>query len=190
MAKGMTYVQMISKALEEAKGGKYMSRAAIKNYLVQNLGQTESATFKNAVKKALMKFERKGDSFRISQEMKQAESSKAKASEKRAKAAARKSQMAQKKKAKAAALKERRTARKAALKVKADAKKAKKAAAKAKKATKKKGGKKKSAAKKTKKASKKKAKAGKKSAKKSWQRQEEVSSQEGQKGLNGSDSWC
>ena len=70
MAEKMTYEQMVEKACETL-GGKFMSRAQIKTYLTKNFGYVNSAIAKNALKKALAKFEKKGDSFRVSKAMKE-----------------------------------------------------------------------------------------------------------------------
>ena len=66
----MTYEDMITQACASV-GGKFMSRSMIKTYLTKNFGYVDNATSKNHLKKALAKFERKGDSFRVSKAMKQ-----------------------------------------------------------------------------------------------------------------------
>ena len=89
MTEKMTYEQMVAKACESA-GGKFMSRAQIKSFLTANFGYVNSAMAKNALKKALTKFERKGDSFRVSKEAAKvkAAAQKAKIAEKKAAAKA------------------------------------------------------------------------------------------------------
>ena len=73
----MTYVDMISSALE-SQSGKWMSRAMIKSFLTKNHGYLDTPTNKNFLKKALTKFEKKGDSFRKAKNTKDADKAKAK----------------------------------------------------------------------------------------------------------------
>ena len=129
MTEKMTYEQMVAKACESA-GGKFMSRAQIKSFLTANFGYVNSAMAKNALKKALTKFERKGDSFRVSKEAAKvkAAAQKAKIAEKKAAAKAKLSAKKALAKEKAAQKKEKLAAKKAALKEKLAAKKAKLAA--------------------------------------------------------------
>ena len=71
MASKRTYEEMVTKACATA-GNKFMSRVSIKAFLKEHHGYTDSAMAKNDLKKALLKFERKGDSYRISKTMKEA----------------------------------------------------------------------------------------------------------------------
>ena len=100
---------------------KFMSRTAIKKELTSQFGYADSAKQKNALKKALERFERKGDSYRLSKEMRDAESSKAKVAAK--KEAAVKKAVAKKEAAKSKA---KKPAKKAAANAKIAPKKAKK----------------------------------------------------------------
>ena len=102
MAK-LTYSQMVEQALGSAPRGKFMSRNAIKAFMQQNFSVVSSASTKLALKNALAKFERKGDSFRISQEMKQAAQAKVKAASQKSKAAERKKAAMEKRKVQKAA---------------------------------------------------------------------------------------
>ena len=147
MASKPTYEEMVTKACASA-GNKFMSRVSIKAFLKEHHGYTDSAMAKNALKKALLKFERKGDSYRISKAMKEAGQTALKKAAAKAKAAEKKAALAEKAKAQKAALqakkqaaKEKALAKKAAQKAKAIALKeklaAKKASLKAKKASKK-----------------------------------------------------
>ena len=61
----MTYVDMVEQACA-TKPGKFCSRAMIKSYLTANFGVVDNATTRNHLKKALTKFEKKGDSFKAS----------------------------------------------------------------------------------------------------------------------------
>ena len=65
----MSYAEMIEAALG-AQPGKWVSRASIKAYLAANHGYVDNATSKNHLKKALAKFERKGDSYKMSKALK------------------------------------------------------------------------------------------------------------------------
>ena len=85
----MTYVDMISSALE-SQSGKWMSRAMIKSFLTKNHGYLDTPTNKNFLKKALTKFEKKGDSFRKAKNTKDADKAKAKKAAAKAKLAAKK----------------------------------------------------------------------------------------------------
>ena len=146
MTTKMTFEQMVTKACETV-GNKFMSRSAIKGFLKENFGYSDSAMAKNALKKALAKFEKKGDSFRVSKAQKSSGVDAAKKAAAKAKLAEKKRIAAEKAKAKKlaaqvkkAAAKEKLAAKKAAKKAALQAKKekaaAKKAAAKAKKASK------------------------------------------------------
>ena len=59
----MSYVDMVTQACA-SNPGKFCSRAMIKSFLTKNFGIVENASTKNFLKKALTKFEKKGDSFR------------------------------------------------------------------------------------------------------------------------------
>ena len=59
----MSYVDMVTQACA-SKPGKFCSRSMIKSFLTANFGIVESASSKAHLKKALTKFEKKGDSFR------------------------------------------------------------------------------------------------------------------------------
>ena len=63
-----TYEQQVWNACE-ALGPKFCSRPQIKTFLKENFGFNDSAMAKFHLKKALAKFERKGDSYRITKEM-------------------------------------------------------------------------------------------------------------------------
>ena len=80
MVAKMTYVDMVREACEAQKG-KWCSRAMIKSYLTKNHGYVDNATNKNHLKKALPKFEKKGDSYRVSKAMKNAGNDKTKIAE-------------------------------------------------------------------------------------------------------------
>ena len=135
MVPKMSYVDMVEQACA-TKPGKFCSRSMIKSYLTANFGIVDNAMSKNHLKKALAKFEKKGDSFKAS---KKANTEKLAAKKTAAKA-------------KVAAKKAAAVAKKQATKVKAAAKKApaKKKAAPKKAAAKKAPAKKKAAAKKRK----------------------------------------
>ena len=109
--KKISYVEMVAKACE-ANGNKFTSRASIKTYLTTNFGFNGSAMQKASLKKALLKFEKKGDKFRKPKNMginKEAiAAKKAKMAEKKAAA---KAKMA----AKREAAKAKKAAKKAAL---------------------------------------------------------------------------
>ena len=142
-----TYEEMVGKACATV-GNKYMSRASIKAFLKEHHGYTDSAMAKNALKKALVKFERKGDSYRVSKDMKLSGKAALKLAAAKVKAAQKKRAIAEKTKAKKLALqakkqaaKQKALAKKEAMNAKKQALKeklaSKKAAAKAKKALKK-----------------------------------------------------
>jgi hypothetical protein len=142
-----TYEQQVWKACE-ALGPKFLSRQQIKTFLKENFSYNDSAMAKLHLKKALAKFERKGDSYRITKEMRTKAGASAKTAAAKAKAsektAALKEKNATKKAAgvaKKAALKEKNAAKKKASAEKKAATKAKalekKASMKAKKAAKK-----------------------------------------------------
>ena len=159
----MTYEDMITQACA-SMGGKFMSRAMIKTYLTKNFGYVDSAMAKNHLKKALAKFERKGDSFRVSKAMKQKGAVAEKKKLAMEKAAAKKAAQKQKAAAKKAALAAKKQAKKTIVAAKKAAAAAKKKALKEKRAAQKAAKKSKKAAKKTKKVVKK--KTAKKAAKK------------------------
>ena len=120
----MTYVDMVKSACVaiggKSFGGKFSSRGAIKAHLKSNFGYTDSGMAKLALKSALKKFEKKGDSFRVSKAMRDADKEKAKPKKKKAK----KAKKAKKtKKAKKPAKKAKKPAKKAAKKVVKKAKK-------------------------------------------------------------------
>ncbi|NRA43274.1 MAG: hypothetical protein HRU21_13375 [Pseudomonadales bacterium] len=150
----ISYEDMVRKACESVSG-KFISRAQIKSFLTATFGWVESPLTKNTLKKTLAKFERKGDSFRVSKDMKAKAAAAGKTVLKKQKLAEKKKAVAEKKKA----LKEKMAAKKLAAKqklaVKKEAIKAKKEAAKAKAAAKKEAAKAKKAAKKAKKPTKK-----------------------------------
>jgi len=133
----MKYDEMISQACA-SMGGKFMSRSMIKTYLTKNFGYVDSAMSKNFLKKALGKFERKGDSFRVSKAMKDKAAGAGKMKAQKDKAAARKKTVVEKRRASASAKKEKLAEKKAAILVKKQAKKEKLAAKKAAAAQKKK----------------------------------------------------
>ena len=117
MTEKMTYEQMVQKACESV-GGKFLSRAQIKSFLTANFGYVDSAMAKNALKRALTKFERKGDSFRVSKEAAKAKAAAAKVlkAEKKAAMAAKLAAKKTLAKEKAVQKREKIAARKAALK--------------------------------------------------------------------------
>ena len=117
------YAEMVQAALE-SQSGKWMSRASIKSFLAKNHGYVDTPMNKSFLKKALAKFEKKGDSFRMGKNTKDAAKSKAKAAIKKEKLAAKKAAAKAKMAAKKAAL----AAKKQAAKDKIAAKKAKIAA--------------------------------------------------------------
>ena len=123
----MSYVDMVEQACA-TKPGKFCSRAMIKSYLTANFGIVDNATSRNHLKKALTKFEKKGDSFKASKKDNKEKLAAKKAAAK-TKAAAKKAAAAAKKQAK----KEKAAAKKAAVAAKKQAKKDKAAAAKVKK---------------------------------------------------------
>ena len=65
MVPKMTYVEMVEQCCN-ANAGKWSSRAMIKSYLTKNFGIVDNATTKVHLKKALTKFEKKGDSYKVS----------------------------------------------------------------------------------------------------------------------------
>ena len=139
------YVEMVTKACESFNG-KFASRQQIKKFLNESFGVVETPLMKVALKKALAKFERKKDSYRVSKEMKAAGAA-------LVKKAANKEKLAAKK----VVLKEKKAVNKAKLVLKKAAKKEQLASKKAKLVAKKTAAKEKLAAKKAaKKASKKK----------------------------------
>ena len=101
-----------------------MSRAMIKTYLTKNFGYVDNNSAKVHLKKALAKFERKGDSFRVSKAMKQKGAAADKAKAQKAKAAEKKRAAAEKKRAATSAKKEKLAAKKAAAKERVAKKKA------------------------------------------------------------------
>ena len=90
----------------EENAGKFVSRAAIKKWLATKGEAVQSFTFK----KELGKFEKKGDSYRISKEMKTKKAQAKSAAAAKVKAAARKAASAEKAKVKRAALVARKAA--------------------------------------------------------------------------------
>ena len=112
----------------KANSNKFISRAAIKGFLSKNHGFVDNAVCKNNLKKALVKFEKKGDKFRMSKEMMASKNKGANLAAKRAKAAAKKAAAKAKMAAKREAAKAKKAARAAALKAKKQAKKDKIAA--------------------------------------------------------------
>ena len=139
----MTYEQNIITAINSQKG--WMSRPAIKTYLTANCGFVDTAVNKVHLKKALAKFEKKGDSYKVKKTQRKSNVNKEKIAARKAKAAAKKLALKEKKLAKKAAVaakkqaaKEKKLAKKAAVAAKkkaaAEKKASKKAAAKAKKA--------------------------------------------------------
>jgi len=148
MAAKMTYEQMVFKACDALCGGKFISRAQIKGFLTSNFGYVDSPMAKNSLKKALSKFEKKGDSFRISKAMKEQGSLKQKKLVQKAKLALKKQASKEKALQKKLALAAKKAAIKEKMAKKKEAVAAKKAAAKAKIASKKAAAKTKKAAKK------------------------------------------
>ena len=130
----MSYVDMVTQACSTMPG-KFCSRTMIKSYLTANFGIVETASTKNYLKKALTKFEKKGDSYRA---MKKSGVNKAKLAEKKAAAKAKLAAKKAKVAAKKAAAKQKAAAKKAAIAAKKTAKKEKAAAKKAATAAKKK----------------------------------------------------
>ena len=133
----MSYVEKVQSAIE-ALGPKFVSRPQIKAYLTQNFGFANNALAKSALKKAHLKFERKGDSFKISQEMRQAKKADIKKAQSKQRMQAKLAASKLKKAAKKEAMAQKKAARKATLQAKKTAKKAKRDASKANKASKKK----------------------------------------------------
>ena len=88
----MTYTQMIEAALE-SQPGKWVSRSQIKTYMAKNFGYLDNATSKNHLKKALVKFERKGDSYKVSKALKAQKVAATKAAANKEKVAAKKAAM-------------------------------------------------------------------------------------------------
>ena len=125
----ISYVDMVAKACE-SNGNKFTSRAAIKTYLSANFGFNGSALQKANLKKALAKFEKKGDKFRKPKNM---GINKEAIAAKKAKMAEKKAASKAKLIAKREAAKAKKAAKKAALAAKRQAKKEKAAASKAKK---------------------------------------------------------
>ena len=163
----MKYVDMVEAACEAlSKRGGYVSRAQIKDFMQTHHGFVATPLAKNHLKKALAKFERKGDSYRISKEMRTAKGAKAKAGASKLRLAAKKAAAKTKLAAKKQAAKEKTAASKAKLAAKKQAAKEKAAAAKAKLAAKKQAAKLKAAAKKAASRPKKAAAKAKKSSKK------------------------
>ena len=66
----ISYSEMVQKACESFGSGKFVSRPQIKRYLTANFGYVDNGVSRNALKKALQGLECKGQSFRISKEMK------------------------------------------------------------------------------------------------------------------------
>ena len=130
MADKMSYEDMVMQACDAFKG-KFISRAQIKTYLTQHYGWIQTGLTKNALKKTLMKFERKGDSFRVSKEMREKKSGAAKKAVLKAKVAEKKKVMAAKSAEKKAALKAKMMEKKAKIAAKKTAMKEKLAAKKA-----------------------------------------------------------
>ncbi|MEC7385736.1 MAG: histone H1/H5 family protein, partial [Planctomycetota bacterium] len=138
----MTFEQNIISAIDSQKG--WMSRPAIKTYLAKNCGFVDTPMNKVHLKKALAKFEKKGDSYKVKKTQRKTSVNKEQIAVRKAKIAAKKLALKQKKAAKKAALaakkqaaKTKKLAKKAAIAAKKKAAAAKKAAAKAKKASKK-----------------------------------------------------
>ena len=128
----MSYVDMIQRACETlGVRGKFTSRAQIKRFMTDNFDYVDTAMAKNAVRNALQKFERKGDSFRITEQMRSTKQSAEKKAVLKAKASVKKAQTKEKSALKRAALRQKRTAalekakaKKAAIKKRALEKKA------------------------------------------------------------------
>ena len=85
---GKTYVDMVKAACDaiggKAFGGKFASRAQIKKHLAENFGYTDNGSAKVALKSALAKMEKKGDSFRVSKAQREADKEAAKPKKKKA----------------------------------------------------------------------------------------------------------
>ena len=77
----MTWAENIIVACDSQKG--WVSRAAIKSFLSKNNGFVDNAVSKNHLKKALAKFEKKGDSYKVPKSMRKS----SKGAEKKAAAA-------------------------------------------------------------------------------------------------------
>ena len=63
MVAKMTWEEMVEAACD-SNGNKWMSRQAIKGFLTKNHGYDDSPKCKANLKKALVKFEKKGDSYK------------------------------------------------------------------------------------------------------------------------------
>ena len=130
---GKKYVDMVKEACTaiggKSFGGKFASRAEIKKHLATNFGYTDGGSAKVALKGALSKMEKKGDSFRVSKAMREADKEKAKPKKKKASKKTKKKAAKKPKKKKASkkkATKKKATKKKAAKKTKKAPKKAKK----------------------------------------------------------------
>jgi len=111
----MTYEAFISEACESVGGtsfgGRFVSRAGIKKWLLEQKNiDCEKGVCKNALKRALVNFEKKGDSYRISKEMREKKSAAAKAEKKKEKAREKKAALAAKKLEKKAAAQTKKNA--------------------------------------------------------------------------------
>ena len=65
----MSYSDMVQKACDSVGRGKFASRPQIKSFLTAHYGYVDTGVARNALKKALQGFECKGQSFRVSKEM-------------------------------------------------------------------------------------------------------------------------
>ena len=148
-ASKVSYADMAQQACQTlGVRGKYVSRAQIKSFMVKNFNYVDTSIAKNALRKALQQFERKGDSFRITEQMRSKKATAEKSAALKAKALLKKTQATEKATFKKTALRARKVAalekvkaKRAALKKrameKAAALKAKKAITKAKNAARK-----------------------------------------------------
>ena len=82
----MTFEQNIISAIDSQKG--WMSRPAIKTYLAKNCGFVDTPMNKVHLKKALAKFEKKGDSYKVQKTQRKSSGNKEKIAARKAKVAA------------------------------------------------------------------------------------------------------
>jgi len=107
----VTYAEMAQQACQSLGGrGKFTSRAQIKGFMKKNFNYVDTPIAKNALRKALQSFDRKGDSFRITEQMRSSKASTEKAAAIKARAALKKTQAKEKAAAKKAALREKKAA--------------------------------------------------------------------------------
>jgi len=102
----MTYEELIAEACEaiggSSFGGKFVSRQQIKKWLAENKDiDCDLGVSKKALKRALLNFDRKGDSYRLSKEMRAKKAAAAKAAAQKEKAREKKEKLAAEKAEKA-----------------------------------------------------------------------------------------